>query len=87
MMYGGIKVIKSVLAPKFNSKGPVLCTTIELPTLNSLAPQYTPNSPSKTETTILVHPDRWEEFILWINNPDIASHPELRAWFRERDSQ
>ena len=34
---------------------------------------------------IYVHPDRWDEFFMWLNAPDVADHPEVRAWFRERD--
>ncbi len=36
---------------------------------------------------VLVHPDRWEEFALWVAAPDVADHPELRAWFRARDAE
>ena len=33
----------------------------------------------ETEPVILVHPDRWDAFWLAIDQPDIFSHPEVRA--------
>ena len=37
----------------------------------------------RLDDALLVHPDRWDEFQLWINAPDVADHPEVRALFKE----
>lgn len=44
---------------------------------------FTLMRPSGLDRTgcILVHPDRWDEFWLCINQPDIYSHPDVRALF------
>lgn len=56
---------------------------------SSLVPLHDPDGEPlmfiRFEDTILVHPDRWDEFQLWIRQPDIASHPDVRAIFRDRD--
>lgn len=33
--------------------------------------------------TILVHPDRWDHFLLWITQPDVAADPEVAKVFGE----
>lgn len=35
------------------------------------------------EDRILVHPDRWDEFWLAVNQPDVYGHPEVRALFQD----
>ncbi len=32
-----------------------------------------------------VHPDRWDEFVLWLSQSDIADHPDVRAIFENED--
>lgn len=41
-------------------------------------PPREPPSP-RTETVVLVHPDRWDAFWMAINQPDIFTRPEVRA--------
>lgn len=73
----------------------ILCVTMRRPRTDALAmfpmpwfeqtdhrgrPVAPPRpAPIPTETVILVHPDRYDAFVMAINQPDIFDHPEVRA--------